>query len=158
MAPFAHRAIPSPSQSLVHADGQTRFWRRMSTSDALLHVGLLLFALLLLIAVINPLLRAFFRRVKRTAARPEPTLELSSGDRELFVMPSVATRQARWNSLTNRQREACRLAAKGLSDREIAAHMHVTWTTVKSHLYVSYHKLRISSRHELRYFLEGLLD
>jgi DNA-binding CsgD family transcriptional regulator len=52
--------------------------------------------------------------------------------------------------LTPQQRQIVRLASDGLSDREIADRLFLSPRTVGSHLYRSYPKLGITSRHQLR--------
>ena len=52
--------------------------------------------------------------------------------------------------LTPQQRQIIRLASDGLSDREIADRLFLSPRTVGSHLYRSYPKLGIASRHQLR--------
>jgi DNA-binding NarL/FixJ family response regulator len=51
--------------------------------------------------------------------------------------------------LTRREREISTLAARGLSNREIASRLVVSTRTVENHLYRAYTKLGVSSRHEL---------
>jgi DNA-binding CsgD family transcriptional regulator len=52
--------------------------------------------------------------------------------------------------LTPQQRQIVRLAAEGLSDREIGDRLFLSPRTVSSHLYRSYPKLGVASRHQLR--------
>ena len=52
--------------------------------------------------------------------------------------------------LTPQQRQIVRLAGDGLSDREIADRLFLSPRTVSSHLYRSYPKLGVASRHQLR--------
>ncbi|AZP15375.1 helix-turn-helix transcriptional regulator [Streptomyces aquilus] len=52
--------------------------------------------------------------------------------------------------LTAQQRQIVRLAAKGLSNREIGEQLFLSPRTVGSHLYNVYPKLGVSSRHQLR--------
>lgn len=52
--------------------------------------------------------------------------------------------------LTRRERDIVALAIRGLSDRQIAADLHVSVRTVEGHLYRSYAKLNIKGRDELR--------
>ena len=47
-------------------------------------------------------------------------------------------------------RKIVRLASDGLSDREIADRLFLSPRTVGSHLYRSYPKLGVASRHQLR--------
>ena len=52
--------------------------------------------------------------------------------------------------LTPQQRQIVRLASDGLTDREIADRLFLSPRTVSSHLYRSYPKLAVASRHQLR--------
>ena len=52
--------------------------------------------------------------------------------------------------LTPQQRQIVRLASDGLTDREIADRLFLSPRTVGSHLYRSYPKLGIASRHQFR--------
>jgi DNA-binding CsgD family transcriptional regulator len=52
--------------------------------------------------------------------------------------------------LTPQQRQIVRLASHGLTDREIADRLFLSPRTVSSHLYRSYPKLGVASRHQLR--------
>ena len=52
--------------------------------------------------------------------------------------------------LTPQQRQIVRLAGEGLTDREIGDRLFLSPRTVSSHLYRSYPKLGVASRHQLR--------
>jgi DNA-binding CsgD family transcriptional regulator len=52
--------------------------------------------------------------------------------------------------LTPQQRQIVRLASAGLTDREIGDRLFLSPRTVSSHLYRSYPKLGVASRHQLR--------
>jgi DNA-binding CsgD family transcriptional regulator len=52
--------------------------------------------------------------------------------------------------LTPQQRQIVRLASEGLTDREIGDRLFLSPRTVSSHLYRSYPKLGVASRHQLR--------
>lgn len=56
--------------------------------------------------------------------------------------------------LTAQQQQIVRLAASGLSNREIGEQLYLSPRTVGSHLYNVYPKLGISSRHQLRDLLQ----
>jgi DNA-binding CsgD family transcriptional regulator/tetratricopeptide (TPR) repeat protein len=51
--------------------------------------------------------------------------------------------------LTTREREVAGLAARGLSDRDIATRLQVSLRTVHSHLYRAYRKLNVDGRDQL---------
>jgi DNA-binding CsgD family transcriptional regulator len=57
--------------------------------------------------------------------------------------------------LTPQQRQIVRLASAGLTDREIGDRLFLSPRTVSSHLYRSYPKLGVSSRHQLRDVIAG---
>lgn len=61
-------------------------------------------------------------------------------------------------ALTAQEREVAALAARGLSNREIAARLFISHRTVGYHLHKVFPKLGISSRGQLRDFDLGLLD
>ena len=52
--------------------------------------------------------------------------------------------------LTPQQRQIVRLASDGLTDHEIGDRLFLSPRTVSSHLYRSYPKLGVASRHQLR--------
>ena len=52
--------------------------------------------------------------------------------------------------LTPQQRQIVRLASDGLTNREIGDRLFLSPRTVGSHLYRSYPKLGVASRHQLR--------
>jgi DNA-binding CsgD family transcriptional regulator len=52
--------------------------------------------------------------------------------------------------LTPQQRQIVRLASDGLTDREIGDRLFLSPRTVSSHLYRSYPRLGVASRHQLR--------
>jgi DNA-binding CsgD family transcriptional regulator len=62
--------------------------------------------------------------------------------RELTSAPATAL-------LTHREREVVELAARGLTNREIAERLYVSIRTVNTHLYRSYAKLGVNDRDEL---------
>jgi DNA-binding NarL/FixJ family response regulator len=53
-------------------------------------------------------------------------------------------------ALTPRERQVAELAARGMSNREIAETLVVTLKTVEFHLKHTYRKLGVGSRHQLR--------
>src|SRR4029077_12289077 len=65
------------------------------------------------------------------------------------VTGAPADRDALWE-LTPQQRQIVRLASDGLTDREIGDRLFLSPRTVSSHLYRSYPKLGVASRHQLR--------
>jgi DNA-binding CsgD family transcriptional regulator len=56
---------------------------------------------------------------------------------------------AGWESLTRRERDVVQLAADGLTNPEIAAHIAISRGTVKVHLSNVYAKLGLRNRSEL---------
>lgn len=62
------------------------------------------------------------------------------------------------DQLTRREREVARLAARRMTDKEIAKELAISEKTVGNHLYNIYSKLDIHSRHELRHVLGEIPD
>jgi two-component system nitrate/nitrite response regulator NarL len=50
------------------------------------------------------------------------------------------------DALTSREREITGLASTGLSNKEIAQHLNISESTVKSHLHNIFIKLRVNNR------------
>ncbi|MFD0078867.1 AAA family ATPase [Streptomyces sp. NPDC127166] len=71
------------------------------------------------------------------------------------VSASVSGAAERMAELTAQQQQIARLAAGGLSNREIGERLFLSPRTVGSHLYNVYPKLGISSRHQLRDLLHA---
>jgi DNA-binding NarL/FixJ family response regulator len=55
--------------------------------------------------------------------------------------------------LTNREKEIVNLISEGMSNKEIAAHLHIATHTVKSHVHNILEKLTLSSRLEIAAFV-----
>ncbi|MFI9105501.1 AAA family ATPase [Streptomyces fildesensis] len=75
------------------------------------------------------------------------------------VAPETAAREAAapLAELTAQQQQIVRLAANGLSNREIGEQLFLSPRTIGTHLYNVYPKLGISSRHQLRDVIERSL-
>lgn len=71
---------------------------------------------------------------------------------ENVLKPEKEQPEPLWKSkeLTRREREIAELAARGLSNREIAEELCITETTVKKHLSNIFEKLEINSRERLK--------
>ncbi|WP_433237292.1 LuxR C-terminal-related transcriptional regulator [Streptosporangium sp. CA-135522] len=66
-----------------------------------------------------------------------------------------ASRADPLSQLTSQERRIVRLAAAGVSNREIAAQLFISPRTVEYHLYKAYPKLGVASRHELHTVLRN---
>jgi DNA-binding CsgD family transcriptional regulator len=97
-------------------------------------------------AILTEALGTFQRLGARSwAQRAEAELRACRG--AVTGAPSVPDGMA---ELTPQQRQIVCLASEGLTDREIADRLFLSPRTVGSHLYRSYPKLGIGSRHQLR--------
>jgi DNA-binding CsgD family transcriptional regulator/tetratricopeptide (TPR) repeat protein len=65
------------------------------------------------------------------------------------TVPGTLADAARLRELTPQQRQVLGLAARGLSNREIAQRLFLSPRTVASHLYRSFPKLGVAGRHQL---------
>ncbi|HEX7587411.1 MAG TPA: helix-turn-helix transcriptional regulator [Anaerolineae bacterium] len=63
-----------------------------------------------------------------------------------------------WHSLTPRQQQVARLAARGLSSSEIAQQLGVKPNTIDAHLKKIYFLLQVHSRAELSYRISDYID
>lgn len=83
------------------------------------------------------------------------TLDLASARR--IGVPVIVLRQARdpraLASLSKREREVAVLVGKGLRNRQIAAALHISESTVKDHVHHILDKLEMTSRTELAAFV-----
>jgi DNA-binding CsgD family transcriptional regulator len=66
------------------------------------------------------------------------------------AVPGAPVEPDALGELTPQQRQIVRLASDGLTDREIGDRLFLSPRTVSSHLYRSYPKLGVASRHQLR--------
>jgi DNA-binding CsgD family transcriptional regulator len=64
-------------------------------------------------------------------------------------VPSDAPAPALWSSLSAQELQVARMAAEGLSNRQIAERLYMSHRTVASHLYRIFPKLGIGSRAQL---------
>lgn len=64
------------------------------------------------------------------------------------AVPAAALAAARRPLLTNREKQVLALVVMGLGNREIGGRLHLSESTVKSHLFASYRKLGVNSRGE----------
>jgi DNA-binding CsgD family transcriptional regulator len=82
--------------------------------------------------------RSWARRAQAELRASGVTVDGTAGDRDAL------------QELTPQQRRIVRLASQGLTDREIGDQLFLSPRTVGSHLYRSYPKLGVTSRHQLR--------
>jgi DNA-binding CsgD family transcriptional regulator len=88
-----------------------------------------------------------FRRLDARSWTQRAQAELRASG--VAVTGAPAERDA-LGELTPQQRQIVRLASDGLTDREIGDRLFLSPRTVSSHLYRSYPKLGVASRHQLR--------
>lgn len=60
-----------------------------------------------------------------------------------------------WSKLSAQELQVARLAAQGLTNREIGERLYLSHRTVGSHLYRAFPKLGVRSRSELHLALDG---
>jgi len=97
-------------------------------------------------AVLTEALGTFRRlRARSWAQRAEAELRACG-----VAATGAAPKPDALGELTPQQRQIVRLASDGLTDREIGDQLFLSPRTVSSHLYRSYPKLGVASRHQLR--------
>ncbi|MFI7687943.1 response regulator [Nonomuraea sp. NPDC049655] len=93
-----------------------------------------------------------FLHAVRVAARGDallaPSITRMLIDRYV-TRPPAATAGAELRELTNRERQAVALVARGMSNDEIAAHMAISSMTAKTHVNRAMAKLRVRDRAQL---------
>ena len=87
-----------------------------------------------------------------TAGRRRPVNGLTATTVE------VVTADALTMDAAQLQQEVLRLVARGLTDRDISETLHISMTTVRSHLRAVYARLKVKSRLDLSRALTGELD
>ena len=65
-----------------------------------------------------------------------------------LAVPQSLRRHASWASFSARERQVLQLVADGMTNNEIARHLFLSESTVKTHLSSSFRKLGVSSRAE----------
>src|SRR5262249_48162066 len=65
-----------------------------------------------------------------------------------------AEAQARWAALSGREREVCRLFARSLLNKQIAAELRIAQSTVQAYRARALHKLRLSTATEVARLME----
>jgi DNA-binding NarL/FixJ family response regulator len=65
-----------------------------------------------------------------------------------LAIPRSIRHRAPWSAFSSREREVLQLVANGSTNQEIALRLHLSESTVKSHLASSFRKLGVSSRAE----------
>ncbi|MBI4671791.1 MAG: helix-turn-helix transcriptional regulator [Chloroflexi bacterium] len=119
----------------------------------------------LLVLVVAVLLWAAFRARVRSSRRDSrhkaryqtiatilPNTRMDRGSPRAVVNEKAA----RWQTLTLRERQVAELAAAGKQNVEIAQALHLSPSTISSHLKNIYRKLDIHSRRELANHLQAL--
>ena len=97
----------------------------------------------------KPVLSAAFEAFRALRARPwerRAEAELRACG---IAVPESLVNAVGLRELTPQQRQIIRLAATGLSNREIAQRLFLSPRTVSSHLYRSFPKLGVAGRHQL---------
>ncbi len=131
----------------------------MFTADSLPLLAFLPVALLLLICVL--LWQSNQKRVRQKGNRPAPrerTLDASIPAIQVPAPVGSIDASSLWQRLTAREKQVARLAARGLSNAEIAAALGIKSRTVDTHMQTIYAKLQVRSRTQLAHRYRNLVD
>ncbi|MEC3982629.1 ATP-binding protein [Amycolatopsis sp. H20-H5] len=107
------------------------------------------------IAEARPKLTAAHEIFRRLGARP--WLERAQGELRAAGVDSEPAPPDALTALTPQQQQIIRLAARGLTNREIGERLFLSPRTVGSHLYRSFPKLGVTARSQLRDLVDGVL-
>ncbi|MFI1380337.1 AAA family ATPase [Embleya sp. NPDC020886] len=107
------------------------------------------------IAEARPLLTTALETFRRLGARP--WVERAEGESRAAGLDVTDTAPDALAELSPQQQQIIRLAARGLTNREIGEKLFLSPRTVSSHLYRSFPKLGITARSQLRDLIEGPL-
>jgi DNA-binding CsgD family transcriptional regulator len=83
-----------------------------------------------------------------------PWAELARSELRAAGVTTEAPTARSWSSLTSQERQVVRLAARGLSNREIGEALFLSPRTVGTHLYNAFPKLGVTTRGRLRDVVE----
>jgi DNA-binding NarL/FixJ family response regulator len=87
----------------------------------------------------------FVPHAQADAALPVSVAAVLAGQ---LAVPQSLRRHASWASFSARERQVLQLVADGMTNNEIARHLFLSESTVKTHLSSSFRKLGVSSRAE----------
>lgn len=107
------------------------------------------------IAEARPLLSSALEVFQRLGARP--WVERAQAESRAAGIDVAASTPDALAGLSPQQQQIIRLAARGLTNREIGEKLFLSPRTVSSHLYRSFPKLGITARSQLRDLVEGTL-
>ena len=119
------------------------------------------------------LLKKFFRQLFQQPDEREPGLSGETFESRVFEiaeehglspdavlnMASLAAEEynekvANWHKLTPRQQEVAALICRGYTNREIARQLHISISTVKTHIRYILPKFGLNSKDQLRQYFE----
>ncbi len=93
-------------------------------------------------------LQAASQAFVRMGARP--WADFAATELRAAGVTAAGPARSAWANLTGQEREVVRLAAAGMTNREIGASLFLSARTVSTHLYKAYPKLGVASRTQLR--------
>ncbi len=131
----------------------------MSKADSLSLLAFLSVALLLLICVL--LWQSNQKHLRQKVNRRAPTERTLHASIPPIQVPTPVDSidaSSLWQKLTAREKQVARLAARGLSNAEIAAALGIKSRTVDAHLQSIYAKLKVRSRAQLAHRYRDLVD
>lgn len=98
-------------------------------------------------------LRSAYEMFERLGARA--WADLARTELRAAGVASAEPASSAWGDLTAQERQVVRLAASGLTNREIGASLYLSPRTVSAHLYNAFPKLGVTARSQLRDIVEA---
>lgn len=98
-------------------------------------------------------LKVMLTRLAEREGRPEHEFTSDLVAAGLIQYLATAELRPKWKSLSAREKDVAKLISKGLTNRQIAAHLSLSTETINTHVQNIMRKFGVDSKTELRHIL-----
>lgn len=98
-------------------------------------------------------LKVMLTRLAEREGRPEHEFTSDLVAAGLIQYLATAELRPKWKSLSPREKDVAKLISKGLTNRQIAAHLSLSTETINTHVQNIMRKFGVDSKAELRHIL-----